>query len=78
MPEDLAREIEAKRIAASELKLKAAENGYSMETQGQFHTVVVAYIGADGKLHKAEKLVQPIPDTTIILPPPPADSPARP
>jgi len=78
IPADLAEQIEVRRIAVSELELKPVRNGYSMAAKGQHHTVVVAYIGADGKLHQTERQVQPIPDAPLVLPPPPANAPARP
>jgi|GEM_PF-2478808 len=70
LPEDLQQDIEQRRIPASVLALKPVPGGYAMPAQGQHHTVLVAYIGDDGKLHRAERKVEPIPDIQIIVPAP--------
>lgn len=70
LPADLAAAIESKRKPASELTLNPVAGGYNMATRGQFQTVVMAFIGEDGKLHRAERQVMPIPDATIAVPPP--------
>ncbi|MAD43821.1 MAG: hypothetical protein CMI02_12315 [Oceanospirillaceae bacterium] len=76
LPELLTRDIEQRRLPVSQLVLKPVPGGYAMPARGQHHTVVMAYIGEDGKLHHAERKVEPIPDTLISVPaPPPAQQP---
>ncbi|WP_430462666.1 hypothetical protein ACQUQU_07725 [Thalassolituus sp. LLYu03] len=71
LPPELAADIENRRVPASTLTLHPTASGYALPTQGQYGTVVMAYIGEDGKLHQAERQVMPIPDAVMALPPPP-------
>lgn len=68
LPEELKQAIEERRIPVSQLALTAIPGGYAMPTRGQHHTVVMAFIGDDGKLHRAERVVEPIADAPLTIP----------
>lgn len=77
LPADLAADLEKRRIPVSQLKLiPDGKGGYHLPAQGQYHTVVMMYVGEDGKLHREERRVDPIPDTTLQVPPPVPQAPS--
>lgn len=77
LPAALAADLEKRRIPVSQLKLiPDGKGGYHLPARGQYHTVVMMFVGEDGKLHREERRVDPIPDTTLEVPPPVPQAPS--
>ena len=63
IPEFIQKELEAKRIPASELKqVEHPDGSVSMDLKGQYQHVPVAVIGEDGKITIIEKVIEPLSD----------------
>jgi len=63
IPEFIQKELEAKRIPASELKqVEHPDGSVSMDLKGQYQHVPVAVLGEDGKITIIEKVIEPLSD----------------
>lgn len=67
IPEFIQKELEAKRIPASELKqVEHPDGSVSMDLKGQYQHVPVAVLDKDGKVRIIEKVIEPISDNEAV------------
>ena len=67
IPDFIQKELDAKRIPASELKqVEHPDGSVSMDLNGQYQHVPVAVIGDDGKVRIIEKVIEPVSDNKAV------------